>query len=105
MITDGLLSFIQSTIGRVKVKMGEDHEVPDLEVCDGCHLVLNCREAVEIPGFPVCCPVTISIGLLFTGLPVKRVGCSTPPWSNLQLNLPPMHDYSSEGPAKGVGDL
>lgn len=50
--------------------MDEDHGMPDLEVYDGCHQVLNCGEAVEIPGFPVCCPVTISIGLLFTELPV-----------------------------------
>lgn len=25
----------------------------------------------------------------------------TPPWGNPQLDLPPMHDFSSEGPAKG----
>lgn len=58
-ITDGLVSFIQSTVGRVKIKMDEGHGMPDLE-CDGCHQVLNCREAFEVPGFPV----SVSIGSL-----------------------------------------
>lgn len=74
-ITDGLVSFIQSTVGRVKIKMDEGHGMPDLE-CDGCHQVLNCREAFEIPGFPV----SVSIGSLFTGLPGRwRQGRCTAP--------------------------
>lgn len=72
--------------------------MPDWEGCDGCHQVLNCGEVVEIPGFPVCCLVTISFGFLFL------LGCQycTLPWSNPQLDLPPMCDYSSQGPAKGT---
>lgn len=65
MIRDELVSFIQSIIKSKKKKKG-DLGKSDWGACDGGHQVSNFKEAFEIPEFPVCCLVTVSISWPFT---------------------------------------
>lgn len=45
-----MISIIQSTTGKGKTEVGEDHGVLGLEAGDGCRQVFSCREAEHFPG-------------------------------------------------------